>query len=683
DYVDHFAQLLFEFAVSGQELEVFDENSEYISYPSFASARPHNGRRNHNPFTGLNSRASWSSHPLNLRVSMWPGRSSVAMPNDSDDSSVEILAEEPQSSSTSSSRPRERDEHLGQFGHRILPMAIEAQTLTSLGDLRRRGEIKSPNCLRRGRRDSIGLRDEIAEGPLRCGAWRGAGTEWNIFIIEMVEYAIAVSERQDPERTLGEHLAMFRRVFRTFRSGAEPQSPLQTPVITEVTDEQTGDGQDGGDSESGNEEIYMHRECRLPRANSVPRDGLIELDGNEPEIASEADTSVLWEGIFAGPSTSSQSIAASSTHPVQLPTSTEPSNASGKARMGSSVSASNLVLIANIPAGSGNGSVTRAQETGAQSRSTVTIEDDDIVPIDGSSEMGNEDDEVTIVVPPRTSVPIITLDDDVEEVSEQRSPLSSSSASAASGPGEVSRASSAEGDDQIRKARSNCLVRCNGTVAFLRSVRIIHMMNIRWRSLVGFTTTPRRSNEAYAAHVADVNALAASANDELLKEAEARLQQGSELIERVKHAMHRNPETSERDVNREGNSSSRNKGTSRDETESCMDADQMTSKDRENVPSGHGCPSKKGHSYSSRRKGSSKNRQSRRRSSENDEDSVMALPEGNLGQKRLNNRAVEICNEKRRRRLMEEEHNTDDLSDQGSERLGNLHYIGNNGERDN
>ncbi|KHN87855.1 putative RING finger protein C32D5.10 [Toxocara canis] len=30
DYVDHFAQLLFEFAVSGQELEVFDENSEYI-----------------------------------------------------------------------------------------------------------------------------------------------------------------------------------------------------------------------------------------------------------------------------------------------------------------------------------------------------------------------------------------------------------------------------------------------------------------------------------------------------------------------------------------------------------------------------------------------------------------------------------------------------------------------------
>ncbi|KHN71562.1 hypothetical protein Tcan_02175, partial [Toxocara canis] len=69
--------------------------------------------------------ASWSSHPLNLRVSMWPGRSSVAMPNDSDDSSVEILAEEPQSSSTSSSRPRERDEHLGQFGHRILPMGEE------------------------------------------------------------------------------------------------------------------------------------------------------------------------------------------------------------------------------------------------------------------------------------------------------------------------------------------------------------------------------------------------------------------------------------------------------------------------------------------------------------------------------------------------------------------------------
>ncbi|KHN87852.1 hypothetical protein Tcan_04054 [Toxocara canis] len=585
DYVDHFAQLLFEFAVSGQELEVFDENSEYIS--------------------------------------------------------------------ESESR-RRRAVASGRYGGRR----------DSLDDLQIHHQV-------------------IDIGRPGCGAWRGAGTEWNIFIIEMVEYAIAVSERQDPERTLGEHLAMFRRVFRTFRSGAEPQSPLQTPVITEVTDEQTGDGQDGGDSESGNEEIYMHRECRLPRANSVPRDGLIELDGNEPEIASEADTSVLWEGIFAGPSTSSQSIAASSTHPVQLPTSTEPSNASGKARMGSSVSASNLVLIANIPAGSGNGSVTRAQETGAQSRSTVTIEDDDIVPIDGSSEMGNEDDEVTIVVPPRTSVPIITLDDDVEEVSEQRSPLSSSSASAASGPGEVSRASSAEGDDQIRKARRNVEqgYHSSSHPSYLSSRLHRSESNQGQGSISSIAELNALLDNVFQR--ADVNALAASANDELLKEAEARLQQGSELIERVKHAMHRNPETSERDVNREGNSSSRNKGTSRDETESCMDADQMTSKDRENVPSGHGCPSKKGHSYSSRRKGSSKNRQSRRRSSENDEDSVMALPEGNLGQKRLNNRAVEICNEKRRRRLMEEEHNTDDLSDQGSERLGNLHYIGNNGERDN
>lgn len=30
DFVDHFVELLYEFAVSGQDLDLFDQNSEYV-----------------------------------------------------------------------------------------------------------------------------------------------------------------------------------------------------------------------------------------------------------------------------------------------------------------------------------------------------------------------------------------------------------------------------------------------------------------------------------------------------------------------------------------------------------------------------------------------------------------------------------------------------------------------------
>uniref|UniRef100_A0A915ALN0 RING-type E3 ubiquitin transferase n=1 Tax=Parascaris univalens TaxID=6257 RepID=A0A915ALN0_PARUN len=651
-FADHFAQLLFEFAASGQDLHIFDANSEYISedesrrrralanrnrivrndvddiqvhdqvinvdrheLTQSTTTRPRLGRRTHNPFVTLTNPRNWSSHPINSRSSFWPNRSNNDMIVESDDSSVEILAEEPQSSSatgrTSVNRSRRR---------------VESDAWDPSADLIR--GLRGTGLLFPDRRLPNGC-------PL--------GTWWNSSESAVDDGNVLFSGHQ---RTIGEHLSMFRNVFSSFGRIRESAEPIQTPVITEIPNEVDHDVQDVADSESDEEDIYVHQECRLPTANNVQSESVMEVDGGESDVQSSSTANAIWS--TAGTS-ASHSAAATSTHPVHLPSNREASSGEGSSSqttssMDRSQIAPNLVLIANVPVANEVGSNQRLKRTGAHR--ARRNDDEDILQLDGSNELSVESDEVTVLDPPRASVPIITLDDDIEEVPACTTSHSTSTVDTASGGDKSVQLASAEDCKRSRGEHSN--LESGNTDGGSSSRQKRRHREASHRSRGPVTTIADLNNlleDAFEG--ADVGTLAASASGDLIEEAEARLRQGSKLLRSVRHALHSRLQISEGSAKQERDSGG--EGTSGDADKKQLGGERKgESKGAENCSA----PTYSSDGQQSRHQHSSKRR---RRGSSEDDNSTTELPiEVGRRHKQERRRVKENTEEGRHRPLMEE-----------------------------
>uniref|UniRef100_F1KTR7 RING-type E3 ubiquitin transferase n=1 Tax=Ascaris suum TaxID=6253 RepID=F1KTR7_ASCSU len=659
-YADHFAQLLFEFAASGQDLHIFDANSEYISedesrrrralanrnrtvgndvddiqvhdqvinldrheLASSATARPRLGRRTHNPFVTLTDPSNWSSHPINSRSSFWPNRSNIDVVVESDDSSVEILAEEPQSSSARGST-------------------------TSVNRSRRPVESDawdpSADLIRGFRGTGLLFPDRRLPNGCPLGTW------WNSTEAPVDDGNLLFSGQH---RTIGEHLAMFRNVFSSLETTRESLAePIQTPVITEIPNEVDHDVQDVADSESDDEEIYVHQECRLPTTNNVHAESLMDVDGGESDWQSSSTANAIWS--TAGTS-ASHSAAATSTHPVHLPSNREGNSSQTACSMDPSQIAPNLVLIANVPVASEIGSNQRLKKTGA--RSVIPNNDEDVLQLDSSNELSVENDEVTVLDPPRASVPIITLDDDVEEVPRcTTSSHSTSSVAATSGGDKSVQLSSAE--DRKRSRGEHSSLESSGADGGSSSRQRRRHRETSHRSQ-GPVTTIADLNDLLedAFEGADVGTLAASASGDLIERAEARLRQGSKLLQSVRRALHSRLQISEGDAKQERDSGG--EGTSRDADRKQLGGERESeSKGVENClahrHSSDGRQSRHQHSSKRRRRGSSE-----------DDNSTSELPSKVHRRHKQEHRKVRENTEEGRHRPLMEERNVDDHDRRG------------------